>query len=68
MLLAEVCCSAAGHGWRRCRLGSVGGVGVPWAIGTVDFSAPSGRLTVSLLQSNVAQDDKFAVDCTAALA
>jgi Apolipoprotein N-acyltransferase N-terminal domain len=35
---------------------------LPVALGTVDFSAPGGRLTVSLLQSNVAQDEKFAAD------
>jgi apolipoprotein N-acyltransferase len=35
---------------------------LPVVIGTVDFSAPGGKLTVSLLQSNVAQDDKFAAD------
>ena len=47
--------------------GGVGGAALaalllPVAIGTVDFSAPGGQLTVSLLQSNVAQDDKFAAD------
>jgi apolipoprotein N-acyltransferase len=35
---------------------------LPVGVGTVDFSAPGGSLTVSLLQSNVAQDDKFAAD------
>jgi len=31
-------------------------------VGPVEFSAPSGVLKVSLLQTNVAQDEKFAVD------
>jgi apolipoprotein N-acyltransferase len=35
---------------------------LPALVGTVSFSRPTGSLTVSLLQSNVAQDDKFATE------
>ncbi len=35
---------------------------VPAWLGSAQFSQPNGRLTVSLLQTNVAQDQKFAAD------
>ena len=35
---------------------------LPGLAGPVDFTAPAGTISVSLLQSNVAQDEKFATD------
>jgi apolipoprotein N-acyltransferase len=35
---------------------------LPAGVGTRDFSAPGSHLSVTLLQGNVAQDEKFAVD------
>jgi apolipoprotein N-acyltransferase len=37
-------------------------VGAPLALAPLSFSAPAGTLTVALLQTNVAQDEKFAAD------
>ena len=37
-------------------------VGGSAALGTLSFTQPTGALTVTLLQTNVAQDEKFAVD------
>ena len=39
---------------------------LPAAIGPISFSAPAGRISVTLLQTNVAQDEKFAAEHMAA--
>jgi apolipoprotein N-acyltransferase len=40
----------------------VSGLMLPGLAGPVGFTAPAGTISVSLLQSNVAQDEKFATD------
>jgi apolipoprotein N-acyltransferase len=49
----------------RARLGGAAVIAallLPGAFGPVDFSTPAGRLEVRLLQTQVAQDEKFAVE------
>jgi apolipoprotein N-acyltransferase len=49
---------------RRWAAGAALGAGLllPGLAGPVDFTRPAGQLTVTLLQTNVAQDEKFAAD------
>jgi apolipoprotein N-acyltransferase len=51
----------ASGGW-RAALGLVGVLGLGFALQGVSFTEPSARLSVSLLQGNVPQDEKFALE------
>jgi apolipoprotein N-acyltransferase len=46
----------------RPALGAAALLAVPALVGTVSFSSPTGSLSVTLLQTNVAQDEKFATE------
>ncbi|MFM2119360.1 MAG: apolipoprotein N-acyltransferase, partial [Pseudomonadota bacterium] len=45
--------------WRRAGLVLAGLAASALPLATVDFTTPAGRIDVTLLQGNVAQDDKF---------
>ena len=49
-------------GGLRAGLGIVGVLGLGFGLQSVSFTEPSARLSVSLLQGNVPQDEKFAVE------
>ena len=49
-------------GWLRTGLGVVGALALGLGLQTVGFTDPSARLRVTLLQGNVPQDEKFAIE------